>query len=229
MGAFGCLLSTLGCAREPPMGRPSLHPDGIVGMGADVMNSQIRSQDSLSTTGSMPLPRREQQVREGSSLTIWEFFITLSQMRWSPAGAYYLVLVRAELLNDALLEGERLFAHAEDILRAVEMAELDLRAAGKQPRGVIEIACFPSFAKARLLPAIVRARARFPDLRVMIHELEMPDALNAVRDGRWSRWALPTTWCRCLISVVSCRIRFWTTLCSWLCLNHGGACTAGSA
>lgn len=81
-------------------------------------------------------------------------------------------------------EGERLVAHAEDILRAVEMAELDLRAAGKQPRGVIEVACFPSFAKARLLPAIVRARARFPDLRVMIHELEMPDALNAVRDGR---------------------------------------------
>jgi DNA-binding transcriptional LysR family regulator len=81
-------------------------------------------------------------------------------------------------------EGERLAAHAEDILRAVEVAELDLRGGGDQPRGVIEVACFPSFAKARLLPAIVRARARFPDLRVMIHELEAPDALNAVRDGR---------------------------------------------
>jgi DNA-binding transcriptional LysR family regulator len=81
-------------------------------------------------------------------------------------------------------EGERLVVHAEGILRAVEMAELDLRAAGGQPRGVIEVACFPSFAKARLLPAIVRARARFPGLRVVIHELDTPDALNAVRDGR---------------------------------------------
>jgi DNA-binding transcriptional LysR family regulator len=82
-------------------------------------------------------------------------------------------------------EGERLVAHAEDILRAVEMAELDLRAAAsEQPRGVIKVACFPSFAKARLLPAIVRARARFPELRVVIHQLETPDALHAVRDGR---------------------------------------------
>jgi DNA-binding transcriptional LysR family regulator len=81
-------------------------------------------------------------------------------------------------------EGERLVVHAEAILRAVEMAELDLRAAGEQPRGVIEVACFPSFAKARLLPAIVRARARFPELHIAIHELDTPDALNAVRDGR---------------------------------------------
>jgi DNA-binding transcriptional LysR family regulator len=81
-------------------------------------------------------------------------------------------------------EGERLVAHAEDIIRCVELAELDLGAAGGRPRGVIAVACFPSFAKARLLPAIVRARTRFPELRVLIHELEAPDALNAVRDGR---------------------------------------------
>jgi DNA-binding transcriptional LysR family regulator len=81
-------------------------------------------------------------------------------------------------------EGERLVAHAENILRSVEMIELDLQAATGKPRGVIEVACFPSFAKARLLPAIVRARARFPELRVMIQELETPDALDAVRDGR---------------------------------------------
>lgn len=81
-------------------------------------------------------------------------------------------------------EGERLVAHAENILRSVEMIELDLEAARGQPRGLIEVACFPSFAKARLLPAIVRARARFPDLRVMIRELDTPDALNAVREGR---------------------------------------------
>ena len=81
-------------------------------------------------------------------------------------------------------EGERLVVHAGEILRAVETAELDLRAASKQPRGSIEIASFPSYAKACLLPAIVRVRARFPELRILIHEMEMPDAINAVRDGR---------------------------------------------
>jgi len=81
-------------------------------------------------------------------------------------------------------EGARLVAHAEAILRAVEAAELDLRAAGETPRGVLEIACFATFAKARLLPAVIRARNRFPELRVVIHELEPADAIEAVRDGR---------------------------------------------
>jgi DNA-binding transcriptional LysR family regulator len=81
-------------------------------------------------------------------------------------------------------EGERLVVHAEKILRAVETAEMDLHAAGKRPRGSVEIASFPSYAKARLLPAIVRVRARLPELRVLIHEMEMPDAVNSVRDGR---------------------------------------------
>jgi DNA-binding transcriptional LysR family regulator len=81
-------------------------------------------------------------------------------------------------------EGERLAAHAEAILQAVEAAVLDLRAAGETPRGALEIACFPSFAKARLLPAVIRARDRFPELQVVIHELEPADAIDAVRGGR---------------------------------------------
>jgi DNA-binding transcriptional LysR family regulator len=81
-------------------------------------------------------------------------------------------------------EGARLVAHADAILQAVEAAELDLRAAGETPRGVLEVACFSTFAKARLLPAVIRARARFPELHVVIHELESADAIEAVRDGR---------------------------------------------
>jgi DNA-binding transcriptional LysR family regulator len=80
--------------------------------------------------------------------------------------------------------GARLVAHAEAIFQAVEAAELDLRAASETPRGVLEIACFPTFAKARLLPAVIRARDRFPELRVIIRELESADAIEAVRDGR---------------------------------------------
>jgi DNA-binding transcriptional LysR family regulator len=81
-------------------------------------------------------------------------------------------------------EGVRLVAHAEAILQAVEAAEQDLKAAGETPRGVLEIGCFATFAKARLLPAVIRSRKRFPELDVVIHELESPDAIDAVRDGR---------------------------------------------
>lgn len=81
-------------------------------------------------------------------------------------------------------EGERLASHAETILQAVEAAELDLQGAGEKPRGELEIACFSTFAKVHLLPAVIRTRKRFPDVRVTIHELESPDAIEAVRDGR---------------------------------------------
>ena len=81
-------------------------------------------------------------------------------------------------------EGMRLVAHAEAILQAVDAAESDLRAAGEQPGGVLEVACFSTFAKARLLPAIARLRARFPALQVVVQELESADAIEAVRVGR---------------------------------------------
>ncbi|HEV8391799.1 MAG TPA: LysR substrate-binding domain-containing protein [Dongiaceae bacterium] len=81
-------------------------------------------------------------------------------------------------------EGERLAAHAEAILQAVVAAEQDLKGAKEKPKGVLEICCFATFAKARLLPAIGRMRVRYPDLRVIIHELESADAVAAVRDGR---------------------------------------------
>lgn len=79
--------------------------------------------------------------------------------------------------------GTRLVAHAETILQAVEAAEQDLRPAAA-PRGVLEIGCFPTFAKARLLPALMRARDRLPELKVIIHELEPADSIEAVRHGR---------------------------------------------
>jgi DNA-binding transcriptional LysR family regulator len=81
-------------------------------------------------------------------------------------------------------EGSRLAAHAEAILQAVDVAEQDLRTASEKPRGVLEIASFSTFAKARLLPAVVRARQRFPELHVVIHELEPADSIEAVREGR---------------------------------------------
>ena len=77
-------------------------------------------------------------------------------------------------------EGLRLAAHAETILQAVDVAAQDL----KKPSGILQIACFPSFAKAHLLPAVIRARKRFPELRIVLHDLEPADSIDAVRDGR---------------------------------------------
>jgi DNA-binding transcriptional LysR family regulator len=81
-------------------------------------------------------------------------------------------------------EGVRLADHAEEILRAVEAAALDLKTSREQPRGTLEIACFPSFAKAHLLPAVIRARKRYPELSVLLHDLEPADSSDAVRSGR---------------------------------------------
>jgi len=81
-------------------------------------------------------------------------------------------------------EGAQLVAHAETILQAVDAAERDLRSAHEAPGGELDVACFASYAKAHLLPAIVRVRARHPAMNVVVRELETPDALDAVRDGR---------------------------------------------
>lgn len=80
-------------------------------------------------------------------------------------------------------EGVRLLAHAEVILEAAEEARRDLRAVNESPQGELDIACFSSVAKAHLLPAIARVRARLPQVRIFIRELESPDAIEAVRGG----------------------------------------------
>jgi len=79
-------------------------------------------------------------------------------------------------------EGLRLAAHAEAILRTVELAELDLRATDAHG-GRLEIATFSTYARWRLLPAIARLRKRSPDLHVVIHEHEPADGIAAVRRG----------------------------------------------
>ena len=80
--------------------------------------------------------------------------------------------------------GLRLVAHAETILNAVEIARLDMGAKSATPRGVLNIGCFASFAKAQLLDAARLARQLYPDLSISIHEMEPEDASHAVRTGR---------------------------------------------
>jgi len=81
-------------------------------------------------------------------------------------------------------DGDRLARHAETILQAVEAAALDLRGARDTPRGVLKVASFATFAKARLLPAVLGARDRYPHLQIILDELEPRESIEAVRDGR---------------------------------------------
>lgn len=80
--------------------------------------------------------------------------------------------------------GIRLAAHAEAILNAVEVAQVDMGLVSTEPSGRLEIGCFGTFAKAQVLPAMVRAQSRHPELRIILHELEPEDAVDAVRIGR---------------------------------------------
>src|SRR3954468_10383039 len=80
-------------------------------------------------------------------------------------------------------EGQRLAAHADTILEAVEQAALDLKPERGAIAGTLEVACFPTFAKAYLLPAATRARRRRPGLDIVIRELEPVDAVESVRNG----------------------------------------------
>jgi DNA-binding transcriptional LysR family regulator len=80
-------------------------------------------------------------------------------------------------------DGERLAGHADAILRAVEKAELDLRAANTKPTGKLVIASFATFAAARLLPALLRVRAQCPELDIVFQEMEPADAIVALREG----------------------------------------------
>ncbi|WP_018431114.1 LysR family transcriptional regulator [Hoeflea sp. 108] len=80
--------------------------------------------------------------------------------------------------------GLRLAAHAETILNAVEAARIDMGSITAQPSGTLGIGCFGTFAKAYALPAIIRARQRYPDLHIVLHEFEPEDAVDAVRIGR---------------------------------------------
>ena len=81
-------------------------------------------------------------------------------------------------------EGLRLLHHAEEILQTVEDCERAWQATDSEANSRLDIACFASFAKARLVPALKRIRAHSKTLEVVVHEMETPDAIDAVRNGR---------------------------------------------
>lgn len=82
-------------------------------------------------------------------------------------------------------EGARLSIHAQDIIAAVAAAAADVSPREKRGDGVVEVACFSTYARLHLVPAIVRVRQRMPGVNVVIHEVEPVDALAALRRGAY--------------------------------------------
>lgn len=80
--------------------------------------------------------------------------------------------------------GVRLASHANTILQAVEVAHLDMRNATSRPGGRLVVASFASFAHARLVELIRHLQAQVPDLEILLQELEPPDAMDALREGK---------------------------------------------
>jgi DNA-binding transcriptional LysR family regulator len=82
-------------------------------------------------------------------------------------------------------EGTQLATHAREIITAVEEAAADLRGPSKRPEGTLDVACFSTYARTHLVPAIVRVQRRAPKLNVIVHEVEPADAIEAMRRGRY--------------------------------------------
>jgi DNA-binding transcriptional LysR family regulator len=80
-------------------------------------------------------------------------------------------------------EGERLAARAEQIFQAVDAMEAEFQAPAGESGGRLAVGCFPSFAKTRLLPAIVDLRDRRPGIAPALFELEPESALEALERG----------------------------------------------
>ncbi|WP_067473590.1 LysR family transcriptional regulator [Actinomadura hibisca] len=80
-------------------------------------------------------------------------------------------------------EGHRLVGHAHTVLNALEAAEKDLREADV-PRGPVHVASFATAVARYLLPAVGTAKARHPQLRIVVHEAEPAEAIAALRAGR---------------------------------------------
>lgn len=78
---------------------------------------------------------------------------------------------------------QRLLAHAEDIQARWELAELDLRADGEEPAGVLRLAGFPVAVAAVLAPAAAALAARYPRLTPRISEADAGDCFDLLFGG----------------------------------------------
>lgn len=77
--------------------------------------------------------------------------------------------------------GVRLVANSEIVFAALEHAEADLAASSSGVVGHVRVSAFPTAARTVLVPALVNLRARHPNLRVSMIDLEPEESLPALK------------------------------------------------
>jgi DNA-binding transcriptional LysR family regulator len=79
--------------------------------------------------------------------------------------------------------GRLLAEHSERVFEALDAARSALQAFQSEPSGRLRVASFPSVVRVIIPSVLSRLRARFPDLRVEVEDLEGEQSLEAVRLG----------------------------------------------
>lgn len=81
--------------------------------------------------------------------------------------------------------GQRLAAHARTVLAGLEAAEVDLANAAGAVRGRLRVASVPTLGRALLPAALAAVRARAPELKIMVDQLEPEQSLPALARGEY--------------------------------------------
>ncbi len=79
--------------------------------------------------------------------------------------------------------GERLVRHTERVLAVLEEAQSDVDAVAHGVAGRVHTYAFPTAARALLVPALARLRARFPDLELKMVDLEPEESIPLLKIG----------------------------------------------
>jgi len=79
--------------------------------------------------------------------------------------------------------GVILAQRAREILARMDAAEAELRGLGEEPAGTVTLAVFQSAVHSLAVPAVSRLAAAFPDVDVVVLELEPHDSMPSLRRG----------------------------------------------
>jgi DNA-binding transcriptional LysR family regulator len=79
--------------------------------------------------------------------------------------------------------GVILARRAREILAGMDAAEAELRGLGAEPAGTVTLAVFQSAVHSLAVPAVSRLAQAYPDVDVVILELEPHDSMQALRRG----------------------------------------------
>src|SRR6476620_3329433 len=95
------------------------------------------------------------------------------------------LLIRSKQGVEPTAAGHTLYRHAQNILRQVEQARIDVAASGAAPSGRVSIAIAPYSMASSLTPRIIREGGRrYPDIVLHLTEIYGGVLSEAIKNGR---------------------------------------------